>query len=85
MELFQWELLPNALQEGSDGYAVESSRESKKDVQANVVNASQNAESASQKSDGSKSMPTASFLDPITMLLLGSGLIGLAGLGRKKI
>ena len=85
MELFQWELLPNPLQDSSNGYVVESSIASKQDLQANVVSASQNAETSSQQGDAAKSTSASSMLDPVTMLLLGSGLIGLAGLGRKKV
>ena len=38
----------------------------------------------SQNSGDTSSMTRGQLFDPVTMLLLGSGLIGLAGLGRKK-
>ena len=39
----------------------------------------------SQTSVDTSSKTSGQFFDPVTLLLLGSGLIGLAGLGRKKI
>ena len=39
----------------------------------------------SQKGVDTSSVSPGQFFDPVTLLLLGSGLIGLAGLGRKKI
>jgi hypothetical protein len=38
----------------------------------------------SQKSGDASSMEHGLGFDPVTMLLLGGGLIGLAGLGKKK-
>jgi hypothetical protein len=37
-----------------------------------------------ENSSDSSSMTPGQVFDPVTMFLLGSGLIGLAGLGRKK-
>ena len=39
----------------------------------------------SQKGDDTSSVSPSQYFDPVTLLLLGNGLIGLAGLGRKKI
>jgi hypothetical protein len=41
--------------------------------------------SDSQNNGETSSMAPGQVFDPITMILLGSGLIGLVGLGRKKI
>jgi hypothetical protein len=38
----------------------------------------------SQSSDDTASTQRNTVFDPVTILLLGSGMIGLAGLGRKK-
>lgn len=43
------------------------------------------SKSNSTDSGSASSMPPGQVFDPVTMLLLGSGVIGLAGLGRKKI
>ena len=44
-----------------------------------------NPEFNSQNGDDNSSVKSGQFFDPVILILLGSGLIGLAGLGRKKI
>lgn len=48
------------------------------------ANIETDAIAALDKSADHFSIPTASAMDPTSMILLGSGLVGLAGIGRRK-
>jgi hypothetical protein len=85
MELFPWEILFNAFQDQTGGFAAETITTMKNDVQAWDVGPGLTPEPSVPNSEGANPKASASFLDPVTMLLLGSGLVGLAGLGRKKV
>jgi hypothetical protein len=85
MELFPWEILFNAFQDQTGGFAAMTITTLNDDVQAWDVGPGLTPEPSAQNSEGEKPKASASFLDPATMLLLGSGLIGHAGLGRKKV
>ncbi|MFO7714968.1 hypothetical protein [Desulfosarcina sp.] len=84
IELFPLEIAFTALQDQTNGLAGDTLTASKNDVQAWDAGPGINQEVSAQSSEGAGSMATASFLDSVTILLLGTGLIGLAGLGRKK-
>jgi hypothetical protein len=84
MELLPWEIRFNDFQDQTGGFAAETITNLKNDVQAWDVGPGLTPEPSAQNSAGANPKASASFLDPVTMLLLGSGLIGLAGLGRNK-
>jgi hypothetical protein len=48
------------------------------------ANTATDAITALDQSGGDLTMSTVSAIDPTSMILLGSGLIGLAGIGRRK-
>ena len=82
--LFQWEILPSALQSEPGGYASGALTMVQNDVQADDVGTKGQIELRGRYGE-SPNLETPSALDPVTIILLGSGLIGLAGLGRKKL
>jgi hypothetical protein len=74
-QLLQWEVLPV-----TGGYASVSSPE-KSDALFSDSDGSFRLESFSLASD----MKSPTQMDPVMLLLFGSGLVGLAGLGRNKV
>jgi hypothetical protein len=85
IHLLQWEFLPKPLQDGTDGYAASSHTVLKNDLQAHVFSPGLNAGSSAKNSDAVIARKVVSRLDPTTILLLSCGLIGLAGLRRRRI
>jgi hypothetical protein len=83
-DLFYFEAPPSASQDTNGSVAA--------DAAANIINGVDSAfwfgfkpALDSQNNGQTSSKAPGQVFDPVTMLLLGSGLIGLAGLGRKKI
>ncbi|MBC2710570.1 MAG: hypothetical protein HGJ94_06105 [Desulfosarcina sp.] len=83
IDLFHWEAPQIASQELTDNFTTNALAASNNSVQG--LNFGFDADLHLQNNGTAVSTTTASVLDPVTMLLFGGGLIGLAGLGRKKI
>ena len=83
VDLLHFEAPPSASQDTNGSVAAEALAEFNDDgVNSNF---SFNPEFNSQNGDDTSSVRPGQFFDPVTMLLFASGLIGLAGLGRRKI
>jgi len=83
-DLFYFEAPPSASQDLSGGMATGSlAAVNDDDVDSNIGFGFKQIVN-SQNSGDTSSMTPGQVFDPVTMLLLGSGLIGLAGLGRRK-
>lgn len=85
IDLLHWEALPNASEPVTGTLSAEPYSALKDGLQGSTNYPGLNPASDIQYRDGDTSIAHAPFLDPVKMLLLGSGLIGLVGLGRKKI
>jgi hypothetical protein len=85
LDLFHFEAPPNASQDVNGSIAAESLAAFNDDGAYSNFEFGFKPEFNSQNSSDTSSMTPGQVFDPVTMLLLGSGLIGLAGLGRKKI
>ncbi len=85
VDLLHFEAPPSASQEVSGSIANEALAEFNDDGVNSNLGFGFKPEFNSQNSDDTSSVAPGKFFDPVTLLLLGSGLIGLAGLGRKKI
>ena len=85
IDLFHFEAPPSASQDVNDSVASEALADLNGDAGNSNLNFGFKLEFNSQISDETSSVSPGQVFDPVTMLLLGSGLIGLAGLGRKKI
>ena len=85
IELIHWEAFPNASQDLSDNFTTDAVAASNNYVLDSNYELGFDPGSRFKNSGATFSKKNASALDPVTMLLFGSGLVGLAGLGRKKI
>jgi hypothetical protein len=85
IDLFHWEVLPNASRDMTGTLSAEPYSVLDGDFLGSMNDPGFNPAVDIQNSGDDTSMASAPFLDPVTMILLGSGLIGLVGLGRKKI
>ena len=85
IHLLQWEFFPKPLQDGTDGYAASSHTVLKNDLQAHGFGPGLNAGSSAKNSDAVIAKEAVSRPDPTTILLLSCGLIGLAGLRRRRM
>ncbi len=85
VDLLHFEAPPSASQEISGNITTEALAEFNDDGVDSIFGFGFKPELNSQTSDDTSSKTSGQVFDPVTMLLLGSGLIGLAGLGRKKI
>ena len=84
LDLFHFEAPPSASQDINGSIAADSLDASNDDGVGLNIGFGFKPELNSPKSGDASSMTPGRVFDPVTMLLLGSGLIGLAGLGRKK-
>lgn len=84
-DLFYFDAPPSASQDINGGIASLSLAAVDDYVQDSNFGFGFRSELNSPNSNGASSVPPGQAFDPVTMLLLGSGVIGLAGLGRKKI
>ena len=82
--LLHFESPPIASQETNGSIATEALAEFNEDVTLNPGFGFK-PEVRSPNGDDNSSVSSGQFFDPVTLLLLASGLIGLAGLGRRKI
>ena len=85
IDLFYFETPPSASQDINGIISTDSLAGFKNDGLYSTFGFGFQPEFNSQKSGDPSSTTPGHAFDPVTMLLLGSGLIGLAGLGRKKI
>ena len=85
LDLFHFEAPPSASQDINGNVAADSLTAMNDSGVDLKVGFSFKPETTSKNSGDTSSMTPGQVFDPVTMLLLGSGLIGLAGLGRKKI
>ena len=85
VDLLHFEAPPSASQDTSGSNSTEALAEFNDDRVNSNFGFDFNPEFNSQNGDDNSSVTSGQFFDPVTLLLLGSGLIGLAGLGRKKI
>ena len=85
IDLFHFEAPPSASQDVNGSIAAEARAEFNGDAVNSNFGFGFKPEFNSQISDDTSSVSPGQVFDPVTMLLFGSGLIGLAGLGRKKI
>ena len=85
LDLLHFEAPPNASQDMNGSIAADSLAAFKDDGSYSTFGFGFQPEFNSQNSGDPSSTTPGQVFDPVTMLLLGSGLIGLAGLGRKKI
>lgn len=85
IDLFHWETLPSAPYNMAGTLSAEPFGVLKDNVQASKNGFGLSPEFAIQDGDSGISIAPARFLDPVTLFLLGSGLVGLAGLVRKKV
>lgn len=84
VELSQFTILPNSSEDGNHYHTSNAFVAMKNELQASDFGQSIGLEVAALYSDGANSKSPVSTLDPVTILLLGSALIGLLGLGRRK-
>lgn len=85
VDLLHFEAPPSASQDINGSISTEALAEFKDGAANPNFGFGFKPEFNSQNGGDSSSVTPGQFFDPVTMLLLGSGLIGLAGLGRKKI
>jgi hypothetical protein len=85
VDLLHFEAPPSASEKTNGSVGTEAFAEPKDDGVNSNLGFGYMPEFNSQNSDDTSSVTPGQFIDPVTLLLLGSGLIGLAGLGRKKI
>ncbi|MBR9984707.1 MAG: hypothetical protein KFF68_02240 [Desulfosarcina sp.] len=85
IDLFHFEAPPGASQDTNGNTASQALAEFNGDAENSNLGFGFKLEFNSQTSDDTASVSPGKVFDPVTMLLLGSGLIGLAGLGRKKV
>ena len=84
IDLFHWEVLPNTSQVVTGTLSAQPYSVLDGDVLGLINDPGFNPAVDIQNSGDDTSVASAPFLDPAAMILLGSGLIGLVGLGRKK-
>ncbi len=84
-DLLHFEAPPNTFQDTTGINAAEALAEFNNDVATPNSGPGFMPELNSLIGNDTSSASPDRALDPVTILLLGSGLIGLAGLGRKKI
>lgn len=84
-DVLHFEAPPSASQEANGSIATEALAEFNDDGVNSNLGFGFKPECNFQDSDDTSSVTPGQFFDPVTLLLFGSGLIGLAGLGRKKI
>ncbi|WP_372683942.1 hypothetical protein [Desulfosarcina sp.] len=84
-DLLHFEAPPSASQDTHGSAATEALAEFSGDAVNSNSGFGFKQEFNSPISDDTSSVSPGKVFDPVTMLLLGSGLIGLAGLGRKKV
>ena len=84
-DLLHFEAPPSASRGTNGSIAAEALAEFKDDAVNSNFSVGFKPESNSQIGDDTSSVSPGQVFDPVTMLLFGSGLIGLAGLGRRKI
>jgi hypothetical protein len=85
IDLLHFEAPPSASQDINGSIATEALAEFNDDAVRSKFGFGLKPEFNSQNNDDTSSVSPGQVLDPVTMLLFASGLIGLAGLGRKKI
>ena len=85
VDLFHFEAPPSAAQDINGSVATEALAEFNRDAANSNFGFGFKPELNSQDSDDTFSVRPGQVFDPVTMLLFGSGLIGLAGRGRKKL
>ena len=85
VDLLHFEAPPSASQDVNGSIATEALAEFNDDDVNSTFDFGFKPEFNSRNGDDNSSAKSGQFFDPVTLLLLGSGLIGLAGLGRKKI
>ena len=85
LDLFHFEAPPSASQDLNDSIATGSLAAFNEDGVDSSSGFGFKSEMNSQGTGEMSSITPGKVFDPVTMLLLGSGLVGLAGLGRKKI
>ena len=85
VDLLHFEAPPSASQDINGSIAAEALADFNDDGVNSNFGFGFKPELNSQNSGDTSSKTSGQFFDPVTLLLLGSGLIGLAGLGRKKI
>ena len=85
VDLLQFEAPQSASKDTNGNTATEALAESNDDAVNPNLGFGFNPEFSSQNGGDNSLMTHDQVFDPVTMILLGSALIGLIGLGRKKI
>ena len=85
IELFHWEVPPGPSQDLSDNSTANAVAAPNNHILGFNFGFGFDPDFHFINNGATSSKPAAPALDPVTMLLFGSGLVGLAGLGRKKI
>ena len=84
IELLDWEALPGSSQDVSDNFTATAVAAPNNQIRELNFGFGFDPYFHFINNHADSSKPTNPVLDPVSILLLGSGLVGLAGLGRKK-